>query len=100
MLTRADIDRAMVRTGLDAESRSSVATDDLRGLIGAIKTKARFVRSIQARTGLDEEEGATAHEQATLVCLDDVIRRLCGVCRMAPHDALALTVEAYKPWIQ
>jgi hypothetical protein len=100
MLTRAEIDMAMGRIGLDSISRSDVSTDDLRGLLGAIKTRMRFVRSIQSRTGLYGEEGATEHEQATLVCLDDVIRRLCTVARFAPHDALALTVEAYKPWIQ
>lgn len=60
---------------------------DLQAALGAVKTKRKFIEHISKRNVVF---APTPHEQATLVCLEDVIQRRCSELDVSQNETTML----------
>lgn len=68
---------------------------ELNSCLGAIKTKCKFIKHIEARCAL-EDFFPNPHESATLICLDDVISRRCQELDVSEQEVTLLFEELQR----
>lgn len=66
---------------------------ELQSALGAVKTKRKFIEHISRRNLVF---APTPHEQATLVCLEDVISRRCFELDVSENEVTMLYEELHR----